>query len=272
MPIVRMQFVVGLCEELLRRARDTDRSSSRTYYVHGFFAKAVQHGRSILALIEADKSVERQIDVGATCVLTRCILEIFNAAAYLTEAGVGADESDLRFNLFLLNHSTDLGRINRGLGINHGRFRYEASRQLLVDQLKTNPSFTSLDEDHKKRLLKGRSPYLTARYKGRRPLPAGVESALYTLFSQNAHSFSLGLAPVIGGGRATPIGEENAFFIALDTAALYLANLALLYWRIRYRAIKQLSIEERDKLRTAASPVALLNRISGIRKNYPLKE
>lgn len=259
-----LRGVVEVCERVLSRARESSRSTSRVLYGHGLFAKAVQHGRSIVTLAGG----EHESDVGAICVLSRCIMEVHKAASYFLEAGLSKDEAHMRLHLFLLNHSTDIEKIHDRLGTSKSDFLHRAGREWSRKELAKNPVFMSLDEKHRENLSRGKSPYLHARYSGLRPLPLHIESGLYTLFSHSAHSFSLGL-PEVGGGAASPAGTVNSFFLAVDAASLHLASFGLLYWRVRHRAIKQFLPQERRTLEDAASPALLIKRLDEIRVRYP---
>lgn len=266
----RLDSTVRICESMLERAKETPRTSSRTFYGHGLFSKATQHGRSILHLLNAAAPTYANLDVGALCVLARCIIEIHNAWAYLLETGISKDEAHLRLHLFLLNHSTDLGRIGKYLATSRDEFWHQASRAWSVEELQKNSIFLSLDEPHRNNLLRGKSPYLHVRYSGKRPLPRDIESGLYILFSQNAHSFSLGLSPVIGGSQATPTGAANSAVIALHASIIYLSWLGLGYWRTRYRAIKRLDDSERRTLEDATSFEHLRSTLTDIRTKSAL--
>jgi hypothetical protein len=253
--------VVDICENMLDRAKDSAKSSSRVFYGHGLFAKASLHGRSILLLA----SGKQNVDVGAICVLARCTVEIHNAASYLLESNLSKDEAHMRLHLFLLNHSIDLEKIQERLGTARSDFWHNDSSQWSLSELAKNPIFIALDEPHRKNLSKGKSPYIHSRYSGPRLIPKNIESGLYTLFSQSAHSYSLGL--LMGGGQATPTGIVNSFGLAIDATTMYLASLALLYWRLRHKAIKQFSAEERRTLEEESTSTRLLTRLSEIKLN-----
>ena len=254
--------VVEISERMLSRARGGSSSSSRITYGHGLFAKAVQHGRSIVTLASGEP------DIGAVCVLARCIMEVHKAASYFLEAGLSKDEAQLRLHLFLLNHCTDLEKILDRLGTEDSSGLHAFARKWSLEQLAKNPIFVALDDRHQKNLCLGKSPYLHARYSGSKVVPFNIENGLYTLFSHSAHSFSLGLTEE-GGGAATPAEAVNSFFLAVDSASLHLASFGLLYWRVRHRAIKELSREDRAALEDAALPDRLLERLNEIRDNYP---
>lgn len=255
-----LRNVVEICERMLSSARESTTRSSRALYGHSLFAKAVQHGRSIVTLARG----EPEIDVSAICVLSRCIMEVHKAAFYFLETGLSKDEAHMRLHLFLLNHSTDLGKIHDRLDTAKSDSWHTQSRKWSLSELSKNPIFMSLDNKHKENLQRGKSPYLYARYTGQELLPHSIESGLYTLFSQSTHSFSLGLQEV-GGGDATPCGAVNSFFLATDSASLHLASLGLLYWRVRNKAIKQLPVQDKQVLEEAASPIPLLKRLDDIR-------
>lgn len=241
---------------MVMRASGAGASTWRTYYGHGFFEKATLHGRSIVMLLRALREEEPFLDIAAICILSRCILEIHNAFAYLTEPGISDDEAELRHNLFLLNHASDLNKINIEVGIKASDSRIffiDVSFKRARSALERNPIFQALDEKHRKALLRGKSPYLGARYKGKKPLPHGIESAAYKLFSHNVHSYSLGLSP-LNGGQVTPAGGENMTVLAVELAILYLATIARHYWRIRARAVRTLAKTEKEFLLSCASP------------------
>lgn len=248
--------LVTICEGMIERAAKAGTSSWRSYYGHGFFDKATLHGRSITSLLESFRATKPSVDIAGVCTLSRCIIEVHNAFAYLTEPNLSVDESELRHQLFLLNHATDLKNINTEVGINESDdriFFVNVSLRSALHELQKNPIFLALDEPHRKTLLRGKSPYLVARYKGKRPIPRGVESAAYKLFSHNVHSYALGLSP-LQSGQETPAGGINMVILAVELVILYLSTIALHYWRIRSRAVRSLTVEEKSFLANCASP------------------
>ncbi|WP_143330233.1 hypothetical protein [Chromobacterium haemolyticum] len=255
--------VVDVCEKLVIRARESFGSTYRIIYGHGLFVKAVRHGRSILTLTKE----EDEQDIGGMCFLARCIMEAYKAASYFLEAGLSANEADMRLQLFSLNHSTDLCKIHERLGISKSDSLHHMTREWSLKKLEHNPIFMSLDEKHKNNLRRGKSPYQHNRYAGKNLLPSDVESGLYTLFSHSAHSFSLSL-PETGSGSASASGAANSFFLAADVASIHLAAFGLLYWRVRHRAIKYLSPKERTILKESSSPSHLIERLEKIRSRY----
>ncbi len=185
----QLEEVVLTCEAIRERASKTSPSSWRVYYAAGFFDKATLHGRSLVSLVNLFRGEKHPLDISGICVLSRCILEVHNASSYLFEPGISKDELELRHRLFLLNHSADLKKINEGFGIKDNDTRSSFNHialQWSEDELQKNPVFQSLDDPHRKALLKGKSPYLTARYARKKPLTRSVESAAYNLFSHNA--------------------------------------------------------------------------------------
>lgn len=247
--------LVGICEGMIERASKASISTWRSYYGHSFFEKATLHGRSIIMLVEAFRAKNPSYDIAGICTLSRCIIEVHNAFAYLLEPGLSDDESELRYQLFLLNHAADLKKINTEFGIetSDDRFFYnDISHQWSLDALEKNSIFQELDIAHRKTLLRGKSPYLAARYKSKKPLPHNIESAAYKLFSHNVHSYSLGLSP-LHSGQETPAGGLNMVVLAVELAILYLATIALHYWRLRSRAVHTLPKVEKDFLSNSAS-------------------
>lgn len=261
--------LVVICEGMVERASAASTSTWRAYYGHGFFEKATLHGRSIAALLGALRTEKPSVDISGVCTLSRCIIEVHNAFAYLSEPGLSHDESELRHQLFLLNHASDLKKINAEVGIGASDDRalfIDVSHRWASDKLEKNPIFQSLDEAHRKTLLRGKSPYLVARYKGKRPLPHGVESAAYKLFSHNVHSYSLGLSP-LHGGQETPAGGINMLILAVELAILYLATIALHYWRLRSRAVRSLSKSDKEFLLSSSSSALVEQWLKNMRTN-----
>ncbi len=239
--------LVDICEGMLERSSKASLSTLRSYYGHGFFEKATLHGRSIVTLVEGFRAETPSYDIAGVCTLSRCVIEVHNAFAYLLERGLSHDEWELRQQLFLLNHAADLKKINTEIGIKTSDDRFffnNVSHRWALKALEQNPIFKSLDAAHRKTLLRGKSPYLAARYKGKKPLPQNIESAAYKLLSHNVHSYSLGLSP-LRGGQETPAGGLNMLVLAIELTILYLATIAKDYWRLRSRAIHTLSKGEK---------------------------
>jgi hypothetical protein len=263
--------LVQICEGMVDRASGAAPVSWRGHYGHGFFEKATNHGRSMATLIEALQTEKPSLDIAGVCTLSRCIIEVHNAFSYLMERGLSHDESELRHQLFLLNHSSDLKKINAEFGIRSADDRIffnDVTLDWALKALEQNSIFKALDEPHRKTLLRGKSPYLAARYKGKKPLPQNIESAAYKLFSHNVHSYSLGLSSSFGG-QATPAGALNMLVLAVELAIVYLANIALSYWRLRSRAVRTLSLSEKQFLKTSVSPLMVEQWLHKIRKGHP---
>lgn len=247
--------LVLICEGMVERAAKANITTWRTYYGSGFFEKATLHGRSMSSLLDVIKKKESSLDIAGVCTLSRCIIEVHNAFSYLLESGLSEDESKLRHQLFLLNQASDLKKINSEIGIEATDVRTSFnnfSLRLALNELEKNSIFQALDAAHRKTLLRGKSPYLVARYKGKKPLPHSIESAAYKLFSHNVHSYSLGLSPRYNGQK-TPAGGVNMLILAVELAILYLANIALHYWRLRSRAVRFLTKAEKEFLQNSAT-------------------
>lgn len=259
-----------LCQSLVARGIEVVPTTERSYYGHGHFAKVTLHARSIVLLCNAWTEGKEQTDVGAICVLSRCIIEVRNALAYLLEHNISPNEAHLRLHLVALNHSVDLLRVNKGLDTGKDMFWHEHGVQHSRKELESNPVFNSLDAVHKKNLLRGKSPFQQLRYKGIRPLSTTHESAIYTLLSHSVHSFSLGLTASFGHGTASPSGAVNSFLIATRAAQIYLADSARIYCRFRRRAIGKLSEQEANCIHESLDPAPLVTILRSIRAGASL--
>lgn len=249
--------LADLSQNLAKRGTDSPPTTERAYYAHCLFMKASLHARSIVSLCEAALERKEQADVGGVSMLARCLIEVRNAAAYLLEVNISKDEAQLRLRLVGLNQSIDMQRVNKGLETSRTNFWTEYSVDFSRKELARNPAFQALDTDHRKYLLRGKSPYLHSRYRGTRPLSIAQESAIYTLLSHSAHAFALGLSGFAGYGRATPAGTLNSFRIATLTAQLYLADTAKTYCKFRRRALGNLEKDERKLLERSSDPTAM---------------
>lgn len=133
-------------------------------------------------------------------------------------------------------------------------------------ELEKNEIFAALDEQHKKNLLRGKSPYQFSRYGGDRPISTSQEAGIYTLLSQSAHSFSLGLTGFAGFGDAAPTGRLNSYRVAVLAAQIYLADFIKTYCNFRRRAIGNLTAEQTTLLERASDSKPLKQMLSSLRQ------
>ncbi len=260
-----LRRLVETCREVVTRGSERGPTSERAYYAHCLLAKATMHGKSIVTLCDSSLAAGELPDVGAICVLARCIIEARNVAAYLLESNISKNEAHFRLRLLGLNQAVDLTRVNRGLQTSRSDFWSEHSATFCREALEGNAAFCALDADHRKSLLRGRTPFQHTRYQGKRPLSAMQESAVYNLLSHSAHSFGLGLAPFAGYGSATPAGLSNSFAIATSAAVIYLSDCAKRYRVFRRQAVGVLSEEQMLLLEKAADSSHLISLLAVIR-------
>jgi hypothetical protein len=256
--------LTDLSQVIAKRGTDSPPTTERGYYAHCLFVKASMHAWSIVSLCDSALERDEQADVSGICVLARCLIEVRNAAAHLLESNISKDEAHLRLHLVGLNQSGDMQRVNKGLQTSRTDFWTEHSITYSREELAKNPSFLALEPDHRKHLLRGKSPYLHSRYRGARPLSIAQESAIYTLLSHSAHAFALGLSGFAGYGRATPAGTLNSFRIATLAAQIYLADTAKTYCKFRRRALGKLKEDESALLEKSSDPVAMNTLLKGI--------
>ena len=249
---VELAQTVSLSRRLLKRGRRTAPSSSRVAYGEALFEKATRHAHSMCLLIRHLRRTPSP-DVAGISLLARAVIEARNAFAYLIERGITDDEFNLRLWLLLLNHSIDAGQIYARLQQRDSRSMNEVAVRVSRATLRGNPVFGGFNEKQREQLLKGRTPYLRGRYKGRSPVERSVESALYNLFSHSTHSFSLSLPGVSGGGDRALTGPRSTFFLAVEISIMYLCDMAKGYKALRARATGELTGEELMLIEEAAS-------------------
>lgn len=251
-------------EELYNRMHSQSQgaaiSSWRSFYARGFFDKARLHISSLVLVIKAGaEKGGSHFDIGGTCSFARCIIEAHNAYHYLLEPRLNPNEQELRLNLFLVNQAADLERIHEELGIppdEFGTFLRKASLNDALERLEHNPLFKLLPPDKKKKARAGRSPYLSDRYGGTRPLPAKIESAIYKLFSHSVHSFGLGINP-LGNGHHTAAGALNLIALSLDASLIYGARIAKKYLSARHKAMPGICGSDRAVIMELCNPQEL---------------
>jgi len=253
-----------ILEELYSRMHsESERAaigSWRSLYARGFFDKARLHISSLVLLIKSGaENSGKHFDIGGICSLARCIIEAHNAYYYLLEPLLDSDEQEFRHDLFLANQTSDLERIQSELGIppdEFGTFFRQASLSRTLARLEQNPSFQGLPPDKKRKARAGRSPYLTDRYGGKRPLPPNIESAIYKLLSHSVHSFGLGINP-FANGRNTAAGGLNVIALSLDSSLIYGARIAKKYLTARHKAMPSISDSDRTVIMELCSPQEL---------------
>ena len=254
-----LEKIVCVCEGMQKRTESTESTSLRTVRAKGFFEKATLHSRSMITLLDRYQTKKVSLDIAALCILSRCIIEIHNASGYLLRTGLTKNESDLRNDLFILNHSSELKIINSGLGIHKRNFIHDHTSILIEKQLEMNPAFQALDASKRNKLLKREYPYQLKNIGAPQgPVSRSTEAAAIKLFSHGIHSFSLSLSPM-DGGRDSVSGGTNMAFLASEMALIYLSHIALQYWRIRFRAIKTFSLNEKNLLIDGTSQENLKN-------------
>jgi len=234
--------------------------SWRSLHARGFFDKARLHISSLVLLIKSGaENGGKRFDIGGICSLARCIIEAHNAYFYLLEPRLASHEQEFRRDLFLANQTSDLERIQSEFGIppaEFGTFFRQVSLNNTFARLEQNPSFQELSPDRKRKARAGRSPYLNDRYRGKRPLPPNIESAIYKLLSHSVHSFGLGINP-FGHGHNTAAGALNVIALSLDASLIYGARIAKKYLSARHKAMPDISDSDRTVITKLCSPQEL---------------
>jgi hypothetical protein len=262
-----MEFrqLVDFTQAIAKKGSSSQPTTERAYYAHCLLVKASLHARSMVSLFDSASGKKELYDVGALCVLARCLIEVRHAAAYLLESNISKEEAHLRLNLVGLNGAVDLLRVSKGLNTSSDDFLSEHSIRYFRNEISSNSIFLSLDDAQKKMLMIGKWPFQRKRYHGARPLKFTQESAIYTLLSHSAHAFSLGLSGYAGYGSATPAGTVNSFMIAMLTSQIYLADLVKTYCKFRRRSIGKLSLDDSDLLDRCSSVSELNLQLDQIR-------
>lgn len=217
--------------------------SFRMYYAQTLFEKGCLHAETLAMLVRASKH-KKEVDIGSICAISRIIIETHNKFFYLTESNISSSEFQFRQDLMLLNADVDLEKISISPQSHENCDSYiQTLRAMKVESLQSNPIFGQFDKKTQSKLLKGKTPCLMERYKGKKPLSIATESALYNLFSHSIHSYGLSGRYSV---QCSPAGYINSVILAVESTLIFLGSMTKRYTALRPRTIGQLTQEQKE--------------------------
>lgn len=210
-----------------------------------------------MSLIPKEKKDLRFLDVGTLVSISRNIIETHNVYNYLCEIGISSSELSFRMELLAYYQSKCTVNILKKLGFDE----YDSMMQLHSNFV-TNPEnlsadypeFNSLDKTTKRKIIRGKKPYLNYRIKRKMStVNEDVEKGIYNLFSNSVHSFPLGMSNYDRFKRNNHLDNNQLFTISLEVNIIYLASIIKSYITLRKSLGRQLNQHEKLLIRKLVS-------------------
>ncbi|RUR97940.1 hypothetical protein [Bacillus velezensis] len=229
----------------------------RAFYGETLLNKAILNANSYMSLIPKEKKDLRFLDVGTLVSISRNIIETHNVYNYLCEIGISSSELSFRMELLAYYQSKCTVNILKKLGFDE----YDSMMQLHSNFV-TNPEnlsadypeFNSLDKTTKRKIIRGKKPYLNYRIKRKMStVNEDVEKGIYNLFSNSVHSFPLGMSNYDRFKRNNHLDNNQLFTISLEVNIIYLASIIKSYITLRKSLGRQLNQHEKLLIRKLVS-------------------
>ncbi|WP_187644950.1 hypothetical protein [Paenibacillus terrae] len=211
---------------------------SRILYAEDLFEKALLNVYSFIRLWPHDTESKKIFDASSLASLARNIIETHKVYHYISEPGISKEEFELRWIIMVLHDGLGRERILNKLGFSEEDDIKESSMMSVSFAegiLSGNSLFNLLDENLKKKLMKGEKPYLFERIvKNNSPINKDHESGLYNFLSNSVHSFPLGIKNYYGGiSEKFHLGMYHLVTIAVEVSIMYFASIVDSYIRLR---------------------------------------
>ncbi|MDV9185315.1 MULTISPECIES: hypothetical protein [Bacillus] len=229
----------------------------RAFYGETLLNKAILNANSYMSLIPKEKKDLRFLDVGTLVSISRNIIETHNVYNYLCEIGISSSELSFRMELLAYYQSKCTVNILKKLGFDE----YDSMMQLHSNFV-TNPEnlsadyseFNSLDKTTKRKIIRGKKPYLNYRIKRKMStVNEDVEKGIYNLFSNSVHSFPLGMSNYDRFKRNNHLDNNQLFTISLEVNIIYIASIIKSYITLRKSLGRQLNQHEKLLIRKLVS-------------------
>lgn len=221
----------------------------RTHLAEQIFEKALLIINSYVRLIpDFEKKERHQFDFSTLAALSRNLIELSHVYDYFCKDRLSKDELEFRMNLFEIHSSEETKKVFERLGFSED-FVQEIilySRFVSECELSKNRYFNNLDEKVRNRLKKGNTPFYPDRLeRANHQLDQRIESGLYKLFSNNIHSFQLGIQPQRYHTNKGPLSLVSLLFLSMEAAIVYFSSILNSYISLRWKICKQIPDEEK---------------------------
>ncbi len=232
-------------------------SSARTEFAQQVFEKALLIISSYIRLIpNFDKKEKHEYDFSTLASLSRTLVELNHVYNYICRDRIGKDELEFRIVLMELHKCNETDSVLQGLGFSQDFIEKAISYKRFVDELflKENEYFKNLNEKVINQLLRGKNAfYRSDSIKKHYEIDKRIELALYKLFSNNIHSFRLGIEPQYRHSLKAPLNLISLFFLSTESGIIYFSSILRSYMALRWRVCKRISRTEKQFVKDCAN-------------------
>ncbi|MCK4819162.1 hypothetical protein KA005_25545 [bacterium] len=225
-------------------------SSTRTEFAQQVFEKALLVIGSYIRLIpDFDKKEKHKYDFSTLASLSRTLVELNHVYNYICRDKIGKDELEFRIELMELHRCHETDNVLQGLGFSRDFIEEAISYSRFVDEwfLKENEYFKNLNENVRNQLLRGKNAFYRGNsIKKNYEIDKRTESALYKLFSNNIHSFRLGIQPQHLHSLKVPLNLISLFFLSTESGIIYFSSILRSYMALRWKVCRGISKAEKQ--------------------------
>lgn len=225
--------------------------------------KVLLHCNSIIKLFYMGLNDYSELDFALIASAARNIMECGNVYFYISERGISEEEVNFRYNLQLLNYDKNVKDIFRKFGFPMDSFKMKLNDfGFIIKEIKNSSIYLNANHDEKSMILSGKQFFKRKRVS---IFDQDLESAIFNLLSNSVHSFYIGLSNNsirTPGVFASYIDSLMLCIISIETSLVYTANILNDYLLLRRQLSKNVTKEERDKIRELMSTEYLVNYVN----------
>jgi hypothetical protein len=216
-----------------------------------FLAKTVPGCMSLLKILPTESQIyneEIYLDFSSISSLSRNLIEATNLHWYYCVDEVNEGEIDFRFLLYDYHDSVTLLKIFQSLEFTLEDIeQLESERDILKEGLKKHPHFTSLENDMKRNVVKGRKSSILSQVEiaEKRGLNVGEFNGIYKLLSNHVHTTPSSIKSVVYSRAHTKEMDLTFTGLILTYVASLLANMILTIgemWGIEFAKVESRDI------------------------------
>jgi hypothetical protein len=225
-------------------------SSIRTEFAQQAFEKALLIINSHIRLIpNFDKKEMHEYDFSTLASLSRILIELNHVYNYICRDKIDKDELDFRIGLMALHDCHETDNILQDIGFSQDFIEGAISYSRFVNEwfLKENEYFKNLNKKVQNQLLRGKNAfYRSNSVKNYYEIDKRIESALYKLFSNNIHSFRLGIQSQNFHNIQAPLDLISLFFLSTESGIIYFSSILRSYMALRWKICRRISKAEKQ--------------------------
>lgn len=225
--------------------------------------KVLLHCNSIIKLFYMGLNDYSELDFALIASAARNIMECGNVYFYISERGISEEEVNFRYNLQLLNYDKNVKDIFKKFGFPMDSFKMKLNDfGFIIKEIKNSSIYLNANHDEKSMILSGKQFFKRKRVS---IFDQDLESAIFNLLSNSVHSFYIGLSNNsirTPGVFASYIDSLMLCIISIETSLVYTANILNDYLLLRRQLSKNVTKEERDKIRELMSTEYLVNYVN----------